>query len=282
MAFGASAGYLAGQIAEGLNAVKPAWRARLLWLASPAASRVLITGAAVAVMAISIVVTSSRSGLLALVGSLCILAGWVVRRQPSRGRKTFAIGYLLFVVIAAASWGRLDTVLARFETASEDPRFAIWQDTITIIRDFPLTGTGLNTYGIAMLKYQTVHDGFSYTEAHNDYLQLGAEGGLLLGIPAFLTLLLFIREIWLRFREGADDMTTYWLRAGAVTGLCAIAMQEVTDFTLQMPGAAVLFVVLAAIAIHKPDYLRQEGAPQGAHLRRRPGAETSPHAGPTA
>ena len=34
----------------------------------------------------------------------------------------------------------------------------------------------------------------------------------------------------------------------------AIAIQEFSDFTLQMPGAAVLFVVLAAIAIHRPSY----------------------------
>ena len=54
--------------------------------------------------------------------------------------------------------------------------------------------------------------------------------------------------------RGADDAATYWLRAGAVTGLCTIAIQELSDFTLQMPGAAVLFVVLAAIAIHRPSH----------------------------
>jgi hypothetical protein len=39
-----------------------------------------------------------------------------------------------------------------------------------------------------------------------------------------------------------------------VTGLGAIAFQELFDFTLQMPGAAALFVVLAAIAIHHPSH----------------------------
>jgi O-antigen ligase len=133
-----------------------------------------------------------------------------------------------------------------------DGRLDLWRDTIPVVRDFPLTGTGLNTYGIAMLHYQTVQDGSQYIEAHNDYLQMLAEGGLLLGLPILLALLLFIREVWRRFHEAADDTLTYWLRAGAVTGLCAIAVQETTDFTLQMPGAAALFVVLVAIAIHRP------------------------------
>jgi hypothetical protein len=73
-------------------------------------------------------------------------------------------------------------------------------------------------------------------------------------------ILAFGRQVWLRFAEGLDDEGTYWLRAGAVTGLCAIALMETFDFTLQMPGAAAMFVVLAAIAIHRPNYLKREGA----------------------
>ena len=88
-----------------------------------------------------------------------------------------------------------------------------------------------------------------------------AEGGLLLGVPVLIALALFIREVWRRFREAADDTRTYWLRAGAVTGLCAIAVQELSDFTLQMPGAAALFVVLAAIAIHRPSHVSQPSRP---------------------
>jgi O-antigen ligase len=47
-------------------------------------------------------------------------------------------------------------VIQRFQGATPDigGRLGIWQDTLRIIQDFPLTGTGLNTYGIAMLRYQ--------------------------------------------------------------------------------------------------------------------------------
>ena len=168
-----------------------------------------------------------------------------------------AFAYLLVVLLAAVSLGGVEILARRFygtSLSNVDGRLGVWQDTIRIARDFPLTGTGLNTYGIAMLHYQTVQDGSQYIEAHNDYLQILAEGGLLLAIPILLALLLFIREVWRRFREGADDTPTYWVRAGAVTGLCAIAVQETVEFTLQMPGAAVLFVVLVAIAIHRPSH----------------------------
>lgn len=47
----------------------------------------------------------------------------------------------------------------------------------------PTRGTGLNTYGVSTLFYQTSVPGQHLREAHNDYLQLAAEGGLLLGVP---------------------------------------------------------------------------------------------------
>ena len=184
------------------------------------------------------------------------MLGWrVVRRRLSGSRKAFAFAYLAIVLLAVLSFGGVEILAGRLNQTSWsdlDGRLNVWKDTARIIHDFPLTGTGWNTYGIAMLHYQRVHDGFQYIEAHNDYLQLVSEGGLLLVIPITIAVLLFIREVWRRFREGMDHARTYWLRVGAVTALCAVAAQASVDFTLQMPGAAVLFVVLAAIAIHSP------------------------------
>jgi hypothetical protein len=37
-----------------------------------------------------------------------------------------------------------------------------------------------------------------------------------------------------------------------VAGICGLAIQEVTEFSLQIPGIALLFTVLIAIAIHSP------------------------------
>ena len=45
---------------------------------------------------------------------------------------------------------------------------------------------------------------------------------------------------------------TWWLRAGAVTSLMAIACQESVEFSLQMPGNAALFAIVCAIALHRP------------------------------
>ena len=101
-----------------------------------------------------------------------------------------------------------------------------------------------------------------YIEAHNDYLQLLVEGGWLVTVPALVLLVLFVREVHRRFREGRDDRTGYWIRLGAVTGLVAIACQEVVEFSLQMPGNAALFVLLCAVAVRKASAKRERGGRQ--------------------
>jgi hypothetical protein len=88
-------------------------------------------------------------------------------------------------------------------------------------------------------------------------LQLAAEGGLLIGIPILATLAIFARQIRRRFVEAPKEGTTYWLRVGAVIGLLSIGLQSLLDFSLQMPGNAALFAVLAAIAVHQSPNLRR-------------------------
>ena len=112
------------------------------------------------------------------------------------------MGYLVFLVIAVVSWVGLDQIVARFaqmDPTSINERPAIWADTIRIAKDFWLTGTGLNTYGVSTLYYQTAVPGQHLAEAHSDYLQLAAEGGLLLGIPIVLTIVAFAWEVRRRF-----------------------------------------------------------------------------------
>ena len=53
-----------------------------------------------------------------------------------------------------------------------------------------------------------------------------------------------------RFTAGDEPTLARWMRIGAATALIAIAFQSLMEFSLQMPGNAALFAVVAAIAIH--------------------------------
>jgi len=128
-------------------------------------------------------------------------------------------------------------------------RLDAWRDGWSVVRDFPVFGTGLNTYPTAMLFYQTPNRTEFVAQAHNDYLQLLAEGGLLVAIPAAIVIFLLARAINRNMRAARGEARGYWIRAGAAIGLLAIGVQEVFEFSLQIPANALLFCTLAAIAL---------------------------------
>lgn len=259
-------GYFLGLTEVGLRGVRRGWRNRLLWLSSSHGGHLQLVAFATMIMVTALLMTRSRSGIACLLVALAIAAAFAVRHQRSWRARAFVLAALATLAIVPLAWSKVD-VVGRMTTvgrmdASIELRREIWRDTVAIARDFPLTGTGLNTFAVATAKYQTARTDLRVREAHNDYLQLWAEGGLLLGVPALAAMLLFARVVWRRFREGADDRLSYWLRFGATTGLVAIALQSTVEFSLQMPGNAVMFVVLCAAALHKAPYVKVPPAPR--------------------
>ena len=89
-----------------------------------------------------------------------------------------------------------------------------------------------------------------FNPAHNHYLQVAAEGGLLVGVPVLVALICLAREGW---RAVADDKSAmYWIRAGA---LCALAggggaerLGNGTHDARERHAGA----LAAAIAVHDP------------------------------
>jgi O-antigen ligase len=244
-------GAFAASVSRGMKDVKPGFRERLLWFSSPEANKSLLLAFAVLTMTLALVLTLSRSGMLGMAGALLLASIVMARRQTSRPRRAILRAYLLFVALLVVSWVGLDRIAAEFseiDPTSINERPAIWADTIRIAQAFWLTGTGLNTYGVSTLYYQTSIPGQHLREAHNDYLQLAAEGGVLLAVPIVATIAAFVWAVRRRLRE--DVGSIWWIRMGAVTGLLAIAVQSLVEFSLQMPGNAAMFAVLCGVALH--------------------------------
>ena len=240
MALPLSIGHFGALVARGMPGVRPGWRNRLVWFSTPAASAAVLTGLGVLVISLSLVMTLSRSGLVCLFVAMALLGRLWLRRNATLTKRAVGVAFLSAVVIGAIGWTGIDAIAARFDQA-QTSRFAgrldAWADAVDIAAAFPVTGTGLNTYGFATLVYQKRNLRYHYVEAHNDYLQVVAEGGVLLAIPAFGLLGVVVYQL-AKSRPGRT--TSLWIHAGAVTGLIAIGVQEIVDFSLQLPGNAVL------------------------------------------
>jgi O-antigen ligase len=203
-------------------------------------------------MGLSLLASQSRSGLGSITLAVVVAAGWLAIRRGETKRLALPFVGLALGGLLLLTWAGAGVALSRFSTAGSElgTRIAAWHDALRVIRAFPLIGAGLNTYGSATLLYQTTSLSSHFQEAHNEYLQIAAEGGMLL-IAAFVLCIWRLTGTTRRRFAAADEPSlSRWIRIGAVTGLIAIALQSLMEFSLQMPGNAALFAVVAALAVH--------------------------------
>ncbi len=218
--------------------------------------------ASTTMLIVALATSLSRSGLVALAGALACGAFFAIQGPraehehhyaPRRGRAGASIAVLAALAILAVSMQVGPRVIAdRFGTSrgAMADRLTIWHDTLPVLRDFWLTGTGAGTYLTSMAVYQRSKPGVIFNQAHNHYLQVAAEGGVLVGLPIFLALAAFARATVERLK--ADRSGMYWIRAGAAAGLFGVAVQSVWETGLTVPANAALAAVLAAIVAHSP------------------------------
>jgi O-antigen ligase len=217
-------------------------------------TRLVLVQCALAVMALAMVQTRSRAGIAGFIVTTVIMGGLLFRRHASTRTRTLVAVPLMLLPLTAIVVTGMQPIATRFaaETwSTAHGRLPIWRQAATIARDFPVAGSGFNTYGRIVPRYPAADLDEPYEGAHNDFLQLAVEGGLLVGLPVLAALGIFAWETRQRFRDSIGDDATRWIRTGAVVGLLLMVAQETVDFSLQVPGNAALFAVLAAIAVHR-------------------------------
>ncbi|HEX8088137.1 MAG TPA: O-antigen ligase family protein [Blastocatellia bacterium] len=233
---------------------------------------------AAAMMAIAAVASLSRGGMISLTSELIFLTFMSIRRshypevaaRPYR-RLSFVIHRAAFVlliliaILAGVCWTGPERVIdrvARTNVASEDlqtetfftSRGWIWQGTLEMFRANPIAGVGIGAYETAYPIYGrddgSAALGTSYVvdRAHNDYLQVLADAGVIGGALA----LWFIISLFQEMFRGAQcsDPLLQALALGAGAGIFGLLVHSLFDFNLQLPSNALLFLLLAAVVSH--------------------------------
>jgi len=216
-----------------------------------------VAAAAAAVMAGTIFLSGSRGGMLAIVAEFIILATLLVKQKRSL-RTAMGVGLFLVIVVGLLTWiggaelsKRIATVGASHSEITSNVRTNINRDGLKMFLKKPVLGWGLGTFPVVYPQFRTFYTNFFVNEAHNDYLQLLVEMGLL----GFGTMLWFLVTIYTR---GVKKMKNWTAEiSGAVTlacmlGLSGILVHSAVDFNLQIPANAALFYVLCTIAASEP------------------------------
>ncbi len=223
---------------------------------APPKVRAVAAGSA-AVMVGTIFLSGSRGGMLAIVAELVLLAALLVK-QKSGLRTAIGIGVFLGIIAGLLIWIGGSELSQRIATAgpghselSNDIRSYINRDGFRMFLKKPVLGWGLGSFPIVYPQFRTFYTNFFVNEAHNDYLQLLVEMGLL----GFATMIWFVVTVYARAIKKIGHWPTEL--SGAVTlacmlGLSGILVHSAVDFNLQIPANAALFYVLCTLAASEP------------------------------
>ena len=238
-------------------------------------------GFAAAMMGLAVVMSLSRGGIISLVAGLMFVVAfgfkgsgewgvgsmeWGMGKRksplpiPIAASRAGAIIVMLITIGAGVWWIGADPVIRRVEKSELAPssmdvgrrgetffqsRGWIWRDTAAMIRDRWALGVGVGAYQTAYPIYSS-HDGTLVVgQAHNDYLQIMADAGILGAVIALWFIFLVARDAVRASRHRSRVMSGTAL--GATGGMFALFIHSLFDFNFQIPSNALLFLVLTSV-----------------------------------
>jgi O-antigen ligase len=202
-------------------------------------------------MTAGLIASLSRSGMAGLAAGLLVFI-LLVRERMDRKQTAWMLASLAAMVALATMYTNMGALANRMSGVVSEGmagRLAIWRQTWPMVRDFFPLGSGVGTYQRIMVLYQTTSRLFFISHADNEYLQVLAEGGALLGVPVAIVLIAGATNIGTRLR--GDRTPLFCMRAGAACGIVGVAVQNLWEMTLRIPANGVLFGILAAVALHE-------------------------------
>jgi O-antigen ligase len=204
-------------------------------------------------MLTALIFSRSRMGIISALASL--MAIFALAGSTSLSRRTRAVVAAVFFlgVVGMVLWVGSDPVVMRFETLGHEyneagqNRISIWRDTLALIRQHPLLGTGLGTFSVAYTSVQTNFLTLLVDHAHCDYLELASELGLPGGILVFASIFWILARAVQRYRKTEDRLESA-VYLGSIGSITAILVHSLADFNLYIPANALVFTVTLALA----------------------------------
>ncbi len=232
----------------------------------------LVSGAALVLVWTALVLANSRGGLLAMMTQIVaagLLYPVVVPASKTSGAQTKILAVwrslparilLLVVLLAGVVVGTLwiggDRLATRFEdfsgrvssseTRTGGSRNEIWHATWQMFKANPVTGVGLGGYWAAITAYHDASGSLTPQEAHNDYLELLASGGIVGAALGCWFLIVLGKRIKRNLRS--PNLFRRGVRYGAVLGIIGVLVHSLFDFGLHMLVNALVFAALIVIS----------------------------------
>jgi O-antigen ligase len=229
----------------------------------------MVYGIAAMFMGVAAVFTLSRGGMISILAQMIFLAAMSLRHyrattpedEPGKARMAMAITAVVSIlgaIVIGVIWIGAEPVINRIATGDPNSsdlskaqtfysmRGQIWEDTWRMIRHNPLMGVGLGAYETAYPIYARESGVQGITaEAHNDYLQILADAGVV-GVAAVLCFIILLFRAMARAIRSPDPLMAA-IALGGGAGLFGLLVHSLFDFNLHLPSHALVFLILSAV-----------------------------------
>lgn len=230
----------------------------------------LLLGFAAVIMGMAVIFTGSRGGLISYLGVavFAALGSYLNGRVHSHrhadevqesGRaqsNLFLVGgcaALVLIVLGSAFFLGGGEGLFRGIGAGQDEvdvtsgRGHFWTVALKIFLANPIIGAGLDAFGVAFTRFDTWHGLLRVEQAHNDYLQILADAGIL-GFACVAAFIFILFRKSSAVISGAPDDMSRSIAIGAIAGCIGILIHSFFDFPLRTNSNAFFFFLLVAVA----------------------------------
>lgn len=233
----------------------PSLRARIVeFFSQIRTSEHILLGFSSLLIALSVFLSISRGGIISLCvsGIICFLMISLKQRVfKSAGSTVVLLAILLLVSVGWFGWKPIFSEFEKIrneqgEIAENRPTY--WKDSVNAFKEFPVTGTGMGTFGDIYPKFQSKSFGPRLTHAHNDYLEFLVNGGIvgfLLFFGFTVTIIYKTYKVFLKRREPYS----IFIYIGSISGIIAILFHSITDFNLQIGANGLYLFFLAGLAV---------------------------------
>lgn len=138
-----------------------------------------------------------------------------------------------------------------------------WKNALQMIKDNPWWGSGIGTFKINYLNYQAEFlknnpDYLEYfsnaREAHNEYLQLGAELGLI-GLGILVSIIFIFYNVASSFLKKEKNIEKKMILFGLFLGITCFLIHSLFTFPFHVPAlGSTFFIILGLTIVHLKDY----------------------------
>lgn len=214
--------------------------------------KTLLFGVLIVVLSLALFFSGSRGGVLSFSAGMigfCLLA--YSRRLLRKWMRVILLSMLIVFGIAVfaspeALLQRLGALAKPAIDTSFQYRRNVWENSLAIVRDFPVFGSGVGTFSHLFARYQKFPSDLHFTHTENDYLQVLTETGGLGFVVVVWGIIAYGRRTILAWRR----QRLRWpvtVGLGGLISLFSMAVHSCMDFNLQIPSNRVAFLVIAAI-----------------------------------